>query len=678
MTTLYLKLAANGIKRNSRTYIPYLLTCSCMIMMMYIVSFLSQSSMMDSMKGGRTMRELLVLGLWVLIVFSAIFLFYTNSFLIKSRKRELGLYNILGMGKLNIARIMIWETLIMYAASMLLGIGSGILFSKLAELAAVNLMNGTADFSFEVSFFSIAMTALCFAVIFFVILLNSLRQVHFSKPVELLHSESTGERPPKANWAAALIGAILLSAAYFMAVTIEEPMSAILAFLVAVIMVIIATYLLFISGSVVLCRLLRKNKSYYYKTNHFISVSQMAYRMKRNGAGLASICILSTMVLVTLSSTICLYSGGDDMIQRRYPRDIVMTIGTDTEELGDVSGQLSEMTDTELKKLGLSAENRLQYHALRMSGQLVGNRIDLDFNNYSVSSHLCTAVIIPIEDYNKLTGNSTQLSDGEAVVLEKYGGDKLTGRISVDGFMELDVVGRCSDFPVSGNDTANVADSYYIFVRDMDTIDRLYEYQKDKYEYYSLVSCTYGFDLSCSDEEKTEAGDILRKNVMYPLRDSLNANDGGVSFSFSSRAGDKDDFFSLYGSLLFLGVLLGGVFTLAAVLIMYYKQISEGFEDRRRFDILRQVGMSGGEIRSAINSQVLTVFFLPLIAAGIHMAFAFPIVERMLRLFGLMNVSLLAVTSLTCYLAFAAVYIIVYLITSRSYYSIVNPERRQV
>lgn len=676
MTTLYLKLAANGIKRNSRTYIPYLLTCSCMIMMMYIVSFLSQSSMMDSMKGGRTMRELLVLGLWVLIVFSAIFLFYTNSFLIKSRKRELGLYNILGMGKLNIARIMIWETLIMYAASMLLGIGSGILFSKLAELAAVNLMNGTADFSFEVSFFSIAMTALCFAVIFFVILLNSLRQVHFSKPVELLHSESTGERPPKANWAAALIGAILLSAAYFMAVTIEEPMSAILAFLVAVIMVIIATYLLFISGSVVLCRLLRKNKSYYYKTNHFISVSQMAYRMKRNGAGLASICILSTMVLVTLSSTICLYSGGDDMIQRRYPRDIVMTIGTDTEELGDVSGQLSEMTDAELKKLGLSAENRLQYRALRMSGQLVGNRIDLDFNNYSVSSHLCTAVIIPIEDYNKLTGNSTQLSDGEAVVLEKYGGDKLTGRISVDGFMELDVIGRCSDFPVSGNDTANVADSYYIFVRDMDTIDRLYEYQKDKYEYYSLVSCTYGFDLSCSDEEKTEAGDILRKNVMYPLRDSLNANDGGVSFSFSSRAGDKDDFFSLYGSLLFLGVLLGGVFTLAAVLIMYYKQISEGFEDRRRFDILRQVGMSGGEIRSAINSQVLTVFFLPLIAAGIHMAFAFPIVERMLRLFGLMNVSLLAVTSLTCYLAFAAVYIIVYLITSRSYYSIVNPERR--
>lgn len=676
MTTLYLKLAANGIKRNSRTYIPYLLTCSCMIMMMYIVSFLSQSSMMDSMKGGRTMRELLVLGLWVLIVFSAIFLFYTNSFLIKSRKRELGLYNILGMGKLNIARIMIWETLIMYAASMLLGIGSGILFSKLAELAAVNLMNGTADFSFEVSFFSIAMTALCFAVIFILILLNSLRQVHFSKPVELLHSESTGERPPKANWAAALIGAILLTAAYFMAVTIEEPMSAILAFLVAVIMVIIATYLLFISGSVVLCRLLRKNKSYYYKTNHFISVSQMAYRMKRNGAGLASICILSTMVLVTLSSTICLYSGGDDMIQRRYPRDIVMTIGTDTEELGDVSGQLSEMTDTELKKLGLSAENRLQYRALRMSGQLVGNRIDLDFNNYSVSSHLCTAVIIPIEDYNELTGNSTQLSDGEAVVLEKYGGDKLTGRISVDGFMELDVVGRCSDFPVSGNDTANVADSYYIFVRDMDTIDRLYEYQKDKYEYYSLVSCTYGFDLSCSDEEKTEAGDILRKNVMYPLRDSLNANDGGVSFSFSSRAGDKDDFFSLYGSLLFLGVLLGGVFTLAAVLIMYYKQISEGFEDRRRFDILRQVGMSGGEIRSAINSQVLTVFFLPLIAAGIHMAFAFPIVERMLRLFGLMNVSLLAVTSLTCYLAFSAVYIIVYLITSRSYYSIVNPERR--
>ena len=292
---LYFRLAAGGIRRNSRLYVPYIMTCSLMVMMYYITDALSGDEMLSAMAGGYIMHELIVIGKVVMALFAAIFLFYTNSFLIKSRMREFGLYNILGMGKNGIARVMTWETLMVYVISMVFGLGAGILFSKLAELLAVKIVQGDAAYQFSVSGPAAAASLIVFAVIFLLIFLNVLRQVFFSKPVELLRSENSGEKPPKANWFAAVLGALMLGLAYFMAVTIEEPLSAILAFMAALLLVIAATYLLFVAGSVVLCRVLQKNKGYYYKTNHFISVSQMSYRMRKNGAGLASICILSTM-----------------------------------------------------------------------------------------------------------------------------------------------------------------------------------------------------------------------------------------------------------------------------------------------------------------------------------------------------------------------------------------------
>ena len=331
---LYFRLAAGGIRRNSRLYVPYIMTCSLMVMMYYITDALSGDEMLRAMAGGYIMHELIVIGKVVMALFAAIFLFYTNSFLIKSRMREFGLYNILGMGKNGIARVMTWETLMVYVISMVFGLGAGILFSKLAELLAVKIVQGDAAYQFSVSGPAAAASLLVFAVIFLLIFLNVLRQVFFSKPVELLRSENSGEKPPKANWFAAVLGALMLGLAYFMSVTIEEPLSAILAFMAAVLLVIAATYLLFVAGSVVLCRVLQKNKGYYYKTNHFISVSQMSYRMRKNGAGLASICILSTMVLVTLSTTICLYTGEEQILRQRYPRDMVtMTYGLPEEDI---------------------------------------------------------------------------------------------------------------------------------------------------------------------------------------------------------------------------------------------------------------------------------------------------------------------------------------------------------
>lgn len=667
---LYFRLAAGGIRRNSRLYVPYIMTCSLMVMMYYITDALSGDEMLSAMAGGYIMHELIVIGKVVMALFAAIFLFYTNSFLIKSRMREFGLYNILGMGKNGIARVMTWETLMVYVISMVFGLGAGILFSKLAELLAVKIVQGDAAYQFSVSGPAAAASLIVFAVIFLLICLNVLRQVFFSKPVELLRSENSGEKPPKANWFAAVLGALMLGLAYFMAVTIEEPLSAILAFMAAVLLVIAATYLLFVAGSVVLCRVLQKNKGYYYKTNHFISVSQMSYRMRKNGAGLASICILSTMVLVTLSTTICLYTGEEQILRQRYPRDMVtMTYGLPEEDIPAFRESVGALAE----KHGASPKNVLAYSYADLSGAVIGNRLDMARGNSDdVSLDLRSVYVVPIADYNALYGTDIQLADGEAAAYFKgkgFGYDE----IQLDDWGSYRITQRLGEFTITGTDSATIYDTIYLFVKDWSDLESLNDYQNRLTDEYggmrSNIVYYYCFDLDCGEDSQLD--------FYYEMEY------GDVEFPFhferlktECRARDHEEFLGLYGGLFFLGILFGGVFILAAVLIMYYKQISEGFNDRARFDILRKVGMNDREIRRAVNSQVLTVFFAPLIAAGIHMAFAFPLLTKILGLFSMRDAGFLAIVTLICFAVFAALYVAVYALTSRSYYRIVSGNNR--
>lgn len=674
---LYPRLAASGITKNRRTYLPYILTCSGMIMMYYIVSFLSKNSLVGKMKGGETMQAMLFLGCIIMVIFSAIFLFYTNSFLIKRRKREFGLYNILGMGKRNIACILIWETLILYAAAMIMGIGCGVLFSKLAELLVVNIMEGKVSYEFIVEAGSIRDALLCFAVIFFLILLNALRQIHLSNPIELLKSESSGEKPPRSNLFLTILGVILLGIAYFMAVTIENPIGAIFAFFIAVIMVIAATYLLFIAGSVVICRMLQRNKKYYYKTNHFVSVSSMVYRMKRNGAGLASICILSTMVLVTLSSTICLYAGEEQMLRERYPRDIIV-------QTNDIDEKYTSVThgavENALAEFGETPENVLRYSFLYMSSGTQKNMIylspemrdEIDAFDHEVRQ----LYFITIDDYNRITGNNVVLGDGEVLINtadKKFRYDT----VNIYEYGEFSVKAYDEDFYENGVDSAmiGIGRPLYFFVKDRSVIDELCGLQTEFYEnQICSIRDYYGFDLGCGDDTQILIYKRIHHAVSQYQKDMFDEGreDEWCGCRIECMAGDKFDFFALYSGLFFLGIIFGTVFIVAAALIMYYKQISEGYEDKTRFDILQKVGMTKREIRRSVNSQVLTVFFLPLLAAGVHMAFAFPIISRLLLLFGLTNTGLFAAVTLLCFAAFAAVYILVYSVTSKSYYNIVS------
>lgn len=665
MTGLYIRLAAVGVRKNGKSYIPYILTCAVMASVMYIVCFLSNNTLLDRMIGGDMMKSILGVGIVVMAVFSAIFLFYTNSFLIKRRKKEFGLYNILGLKKSQIAKILIWETLLTYALSCVGGLGLGILFSKLAEQLATKMLRGNIDYTFSVDTASVIITLVVFAAIFFVILLNSLRQLFFSRPIQLLRSNSTGEKPPRTNIPFAVIGLLLLGCAYYMAITIKNPVTAIVAFMIAVIMVIIATYLLFIAGSVVMCAALKKNKRYYYQTKHFVSVSQMAYRMRKNGAGLASICILSTMVLVTISSTTTLYFGIQEHVNEIHPTDIEVTVYPKTLEDADRVEETVRGVCAERSITPRNFFDRYQTHPVDEINVALGVDPERDDEPLIYGCCVYAADLFPEDAVKDL-----DLKDGELAYCEPYS-DYMDGRETI-------AFGNSAEYSLRKIDEhLKIIDQYTRYQNDPQAPDPIVLlFIKDREAMYDLCSKledrhierTFGFDVT----EGMTNGEI--EDISTAVSDAMVSMIGEeINWGVSSKSDVMGSTYGLYGGLFFLGILLGGVFLLAAVLIMYYKQITEGLEDAARFEILHKVGMSRREIKSTINSQVLTVFFLPLIAAGIHMIFAFVIIARLLKLFIANNsTGLFGIVTLGCYLLFAAVYILVYKSTSVSYSKIVN------
>ena len=443
-TGLYARLAWTGMVKNRRLYLPYLLSCTGMVLMSYILMGLSGSPLLSHMSGGGSSAIILRLGTVVIAVFSLLFLFYTHSFLIRRRQREFGLYNVLGMGKGNIVRILLWETVITFTVTALAGLALGVVLYKLAELGLVRLLRDTVTYTLSVSVSSLLTTAVLFAAIHALILLNSLRQLRAVNAIALLRSESVGERPPKAKWALTLAGVVLLGMAYWLAVSIKEPLAALLWFFAAVIMVILATYLLFISGSVTLCRGLQSNKSYYYDARHFVSVSSMAYRMKRNGAGLASVCILATMVLVMLSSTTCLYVGQEDAVNARYPRDLSVKVYGDRYLLdSEKLTQVRQGVESTIFNFGGNVSNVAEYRTISISGLVDGGDIRTDSSGASVSdsTRAVQIHILPLEDYNAATGQTLPLSDGQvyvATLRTEFDSDTL----SIDGGMIRHVMKR--------------------------------------------------------------------------------------------------------------------------------------------------------------------------------------------------------------------------------------------
>lgn len=674
----YPRLAFDGIRKNKRMYLPYILACIGIIMMFYIMCFLNFSPVVHNMKGGTTLGYILPLGCWVILIFSAIFLFYTNSFLIRRRKKEFGLYNILGMGKSNISIILVWETLIIAVISIAAGLALGIVFSKLAELALLNILDQEINFTYSVSAKAIGRVIVSFAVIFVLLLVNSLIQVRATSAINLLKSENVGEKPPKANWVLGVLGFAILAGAYYIAVTIKDPVQAIGWFFVAVIMVIVATYLIMIAGSVLLCRILQKNKRYYYKANHFVSVSSMAYRMKRNGAGLASICVLATMVLVMISSTSSLYIGQEDSLNQRYPRAInVDTRFEDLDDLGDENiGLIRASVDAAAEGAGAEISDVIDYRYASVGGVVHDGNLKVDpreeMLNSTDFSDMYQFYIVPLSDYNRLAGTSETLGEGEALIFsyrEVYPYDSF----SINDGKEIKIVKSVDTFPDNGYAAMNIIPTEVLIVPDMEAVvGEISDSVDEDGESIFYPHWLYCFDTGLDHEGEDRVFDALLDTVgIEPDREYHY-----MMFSVEGKEANRVDFYATFGGLFFLGIMLSIVFTLAAVLIIYYKQISEGYEDSARFEIMQNVGMTKKEIRKSINSQLLTVFFLPLIFAGMHVAFAFPVIQKLLLLFNLYNVKLFALASLASFLVFALFYAIVYRITSNAYYSIVSGKEK--
>lgn len=671
--SLYPRLAWSGIRKNSRLFVPYILAAAGTAAVFYILFFLATSEVLTDMRGGGTTKQVLALGVYVIILFALLFMFYCNSFLIRRRYKEFGLYSILGMNKRNISRILAWETVFCAGISLLGGIILGILLSKLAELGLVRIIGLEPDYVLRISLPAVKYLLLYFGGIFVLVYIRNVFRLCRSTAVALVAGESYGEKPPRANYLFGLVGIIVLCAAYYMAVSIKQPVEALSTFFAAVLMVIAATYLIFISGSVVLCRLLQKNKRYYYKSAHFVSVSSMAFRMKRNGAGLASICILATMVLVMISSTSCLYFGAEDSLQARYPRELVLrSIFENSEDMSDEC--IDEIRTAILDRLGdTETTDVLDYRSVTTVGALENGIIDPESElvytfgpGYENLVQLC---ILPLEDYNAAAGTNTSLAPDEALVYSSRTDAELD-KIGIKGAWTYSVKQMLDAMPISnGTDTASIISTMTVVVPDFtDAINKL-EDLRDARDYdLGSPNWYYCFNTKLNDDEQIALGLALSEQFRL---DALEGK-GAMLSTVESLAENRTAFYDAYGGLFFLGIMLSLVFTCAAALIIYYKQLSEGYEDAHRFGIMQKVGMTKPEIRRSINSQLLTVFFLPLIFAGLHLAFAFPFIYKLLLLFNFSNLSLLTVVTVVSFLAFGLLYAVVYKKTSNSYYKIVS------
>lgn len=568
----YLRLAGRSLRLNGKFYLPYLLSGMVSAAMLYDILFLNMNRGIYALKGVNAVQGLLGFGAIVVALFSFALLCYTNGFLMKRRQKELGLYNILGMEKRHMARLLFWETVYSALLCILGGLLLGVLLSKLFLLLLCAVIQTEVPFGFEVPRDAAVYTAVVFGGIFLLNYLLNLLRLNRVKPIELLHGGESGEREPRTKWVLTVLGLLTMSAGYGLSLTVSDPVNALTLFFLAVVLVIVGTYCLFTAGSIALLKALRKNKKYYYQTRHFTAVSGMLHRMKRNAAGLATICILSTMVLVTVSTTLCLYVGVNDILDRMYCRDVQTYVNRGAPE--DLP-KVKALYERKAQELGVEMEDFAALCFYAPATKYANNRTD-------------------IEPYLPQADGTDPVGDPSDGPLRVYVGCNLAPDADANLFAASVAVGT-RDLPLSS--------SWY--------------------------------------------------------------------FTEDCRAG-RTDFWASLGGFFFIGLFLGALFLMAAVLIVYYKQVSEGYEDARSFSIMQQVGMTQAEVKSSIRSQVSTVFFLPLLAAACHTAGAFPMTKKILLLFGLSNTGLFLLCSGLTLLVFALAYYCIYRLTAREYYRIVR------
>ena len=651
MFKLIFSMATSNLKKNHSLYLPYALTTIMVTMILYITHALSAMPELSTLRGGGAIAQTLGFGVIVVQLVALLTILYANAFVTKNRLKEYGLYSILGLDRKNIQLLSFIELLLFSVVSVGLGVVLGIVFHRFSFAVLLKLIRIPIGIEYSMQLGSVGFVLISMAFIFGVVFFLNATKMYMSRPLEMLSEKKKGETKGRFILLRALIGAGLLGGAYYMSQTIEAPVAALYSF-VAVLLVILATYILFDAGSIVLLSLLQKNKRLFYQPTNFISISNLKFRMRKNAAGLASICILSTMVLVTLATTVALQTGTADLLKKSYPTDYSATAFVeDTSTIRQLSEQISKM---KAQSKG-TVSNEMNYLSVLRAAKSMEGGVDIE-GVYPGDSPAAFITFLSADDYNRIFGTNFHPSDNEAVLGLVKGDDKNVSAIRVNGQLTLQVkeMMETGDFKEKLPQLPYVADNVYVAVVKDPT--KMIDGKLGRGFYYAL------WNTSTDTSAKTEEFEAYA-NVIEASNDD--------SITVGSREDAAKDIYGFMGSLLFVGALLSVAFFIGAVLVIYYKQISEGYEDRDRFVILQKLGIDQKTIKKSINRQVLIVFFLPLVTAFIHTAFAFKMYRKIIQLFGVDgNVTLNATIVIGA--IFVVVYLIVYQITSRSYYKIIK------
>ena len=669
MNKVYRKLAFTNIKNNGSLYLPYIISGMVTVAMFYIMMFLNNSKGLEKIYGSSYLTSIMALGVGTIAVFSYIFIFYTNSFIIKRRKKEIGVYNILGMEKRHIAKLMGIETVTVALIAIIGGIVTGILFSKLSILLLYKILAVKETIKFEINFSTIINTLIVFGILYALTLVYNMMQIKLANPIELLRGGNVGEKEPKSKWLMAIIAVGCLAVAYYISITTENPLKVLSLFFVAVLLVIIGTYLLFIAGSIVFLKMLRKNKKFYYNKKHFAAVSGMIYRMKQNAGGLASICILSTMVLVIIASTVSLYIGLDDELKTRYPMEAVSYVDylKVDENVDTVRDHIKQIIEDE----GRTITDEKTYGYFNMLTKQNDNSLEKTSENDSLGNGTYVNIVTKdalcnLED-SLDEKDIPELTDDSVAV---YGMKKFN-------YDSIKILGRKFDVKESkyykikkdAYISSGFTNEYYIVVNNMDTLTQIFDLQKEVYGDRAFTfRNTIGFDFDGTKQQKI---DCVNKINKYLVSDAKKEIGSGTAY-VEGRAENEEAVYTLYGGIFFLGIFLGSMFLMVTVMIIFYKQTSEGYDDKDRYEIMEKVGMSNAEVKKSIQSQVRMVFFLPIVTAAIHVAAAFPMLRRLLVMFNLTDTQLMIECMIGTLLVFLAIYYLVFKLTSRTYYKIVG------
>ena len=672
MSFFYSKFALNNLVKNKRFIVPYVLSTIFTIMSFYILSSLAFGDNLNKLPNGiEATKQVLSLGIIVIAIFSTIFLFYTYSFLVKRRVREFGLYSVLGMTKKQIAKILVLETIFIAITTIVVGIGLGILFDNLMLLVLLKLFSATVTFGFSITPIAVVFSVLLFGGVYLLLLLYTVIKIARLRIVALLKDENKGEKEPKSRWILAIIGLGLIGYGYYTAQTVQNPIKAITVFFFAVIAVIIGTYLVFMAVSITVLKIMKNNKNFYHKPKNFISVSGLLYRMKRNAVGLANICILSTMVLVTMGTTSALYAGMEKSYNERFPRQLMVAGYHST---SDKLKEIENNAKLSAKEAGTEVEDMVSYNSVPIVGRLVEDKFNFESNIGIDLSNVKMIVVLELKDYNKTANKNITLESNEILLHIDKKGNYNHNNISLNG-SDYKIKEKLSEFPGAiGSAAANIIDTYYVVVKDNKEAEKIAAQLAARME-----------ELSKEDAKSrgiiTTGAPTVQNYVAFNIKDitkeakvieSFKKLEKQSGIEIEGKDENKLTFRGVFASFLFIGVFISLIFVTSQVVIMYYKQISEGYEDKGNFEIMRKVGITDKQIKQSIKSQVLLIFFSPLIIATLHTIVAYPFIEKILRLFLITDSSIFLQALAVTIVVFAIFYLIVYAITSKIYYRIIK------